>query len=184
MLFWTLLYPVKCIPKSADFSSFHLELWVFSPHTFGCVYLPPSNGPYRLRSARSHVRKSFGGIPCVRENLLFWTWTLTWPRGRDCFLLPPGAGGVWTRCARKCWPSSNCDVTRTCHRISDSRESKAKTISASFRTRARVWDSFSRVKPASHPVNDKRHRQIYTFTRGQGELRFSRLFILWEIAYC
>ena len=108
---------------------------------------PPSRGPNRLKSFKFQLWNNLGGNPKVSENRRFCTWILT---GIGDFETVLRFGHV-IRCAEKCCPSSNWAVTRTCHRMRFSRFSNARAMMSVFKMMARVWDSRSRVNPASQP---------------------------------
>ena len=87
----------KALNRSCGSSS--LKIWIPSPLPHleppSKQNLPPSREPNLLKSFRFQLWNSFGGTPEVRENLLFWTWTLT-GHGFDLLF----GDGVWIRWAK------------------------------------------------------------------------------------
>ena len=90
----------------------------------------------------------------------------------------------------KCWPSSNWLVTRTCQRIRVSLLSNASEIMSDLRINAKVFDSRSRVKPASQPkYSSKAMLPLLGGCRSQSFLSFhncnvresekNRIYIYW-----
>lgn len=107
----------------------------------------PSTTPYRLRFEISQCPARRGGTPVLRQKPRSWTCSLAGPGWILAFV------GAEDSSTRNCGPSPRCVLSLTCHCISLSLLSKAKTTTTSWQRIATVFDSLSSVKPVSNPRN-------------------------------